>query len=92
MANKARRSLRYRLESGGLKKKNVRSAWAPIEDERAVKPAVSAYLQFSTNRHASGDFKNIALPERSKLIAKEWKALSEGEKKVGLYEAAVLQG
>ncbi|KAK0949118.1 hypothetical protein LTR91_026715 [Friedmanniomyces endolithicus] len=31
-------------------------------------------------RHASGDFKSIALLDRSKLIGKEWKALSEGEK------------
>lgn len=37
------------------------------------------------NRHASGDFKGISIPDSSKLIAAEWKALSEDEKTVCLF-------
>ncbi|KAK0335950.1 hypothetical protein LTR59_002000 [Friedmanniomyces endolithicus] len=54
--------------------------WRPIHDERAAKHFRPPYILFSMARHASGDFKSIALLDRSKLIGKEWKALSEGEK------------
>jgi hypothetical protein len=77
-ANNARRSLRRKL---GDKVKGT-SKYKPIKDERLVKRPVTSYLQFSINRQASGDFRNIPVSERSKLISKEWKALSEGEKKV----------
>ncbi len=43
---------------------------------------MTAYVQFSINRQASGDFANIKVPDRAKLIGAEWKALSEGEKEV----------
>ena len=56
--------------------------YSQIKDERAVKRPASSYIQFSINRQASGDFKNISVGERAKLIGKEWKALSESEKKV----------
>lgn len=49
-----------------------------------MKRPVSAYIQFSINRQNSGDFKNIAIAQRAKLIGQEWKALSESDKKVGL--------
>lgn len=49
-----------------------------------MKRPASSYLQFSINRQASGDFRNIPVSERGKLIGKEWKALSESEKKVGV--------
>lgn len=39
-------------------------------------------MQFSISRQASGDFQNIAVQERAKLISQEWKALSEEEKQV----------
>ncbi|KAK0272751.1 hypothetical protein LTR35_012717 [Friedmanniomyces endolithicus] len=54
--------------------------WRSIHDERAAKHSRTPYILFSIARHASGDFKSIALMDRSKLIGKEWKALSEGEK------------
>lgn len=58
--------------------------YAPIQDERLVKRPVTAYIQFSINRNASGDFRNISLGERAKLIGQEWRALNESEKKVRL--------
>lgn len=79
-ANNARASLRRKLEKELPKGK--RSKWLPIHDERAVKRPLNRYAQFSTNRHASGDFKNISLAERGRLIAQEWKALSDQEKQV----------
>lgn len=59
-----------------------KSKWVELQDERRPKRPQSPYLSFSVNRQASGDFANIQLPQRAKLIAQEWKALSEGEKSV----------
>lgn len=39
-------------------------------------------MLFSTDRQSSGDFANIKIADRSKLIAQEWKSLSESEKEV----------
>jgi hypothetical protein len=47
-----------------------------------VKRPESGYLKFSIERRASGDFKNIALGDATKLITQEWKDLSDGDKKV----------
>jgi hypothetical protein len=88
-ANAARASLRRKLEANPDHKRK-RSAWPPIRDERATKRPLNAYAQFSVNRNASGDFKNIRLGERSKLIAEEWKALSADEKKVCQLTSLVL--
>ena len=76
-ANNARSQLRRRKLA-----KPRSSTWSPIQDDRAVKRPASAYIQFTINRHASGDFKNIPLAERARLMAQEWKALAESEKKV----------
>ncbi|KAK5120526.1 hypothetical protein LTR85_006181 [Meristemomyces frigidus] len=78
-ANRARTTLRRKSKAVETGKRKI-GQWPAIHDERAVKRPLSAFAQFTTNRHASGDFKNITLPERSKLIAQEWKALSENEK------------
>ena len=75
-ANRARAQIRRKLDLKGTQK------YSSIKDERAVKRPATSYIQFMVNRQASGDFKNIAIPERARLIAKEWKALSESEKKV----------
>jgi len=77
-ANRARKTLRRKLPV----KKNRRSPWAAIQDERAAKAPLSSYVQFMINRTASGDFKNIRPTERVKLIGQEWHALSETEKNV----------
>ncbi|KAK3700953.1 hypothetical protein LTR37_015659 [Vermiconidia calcicola] len=76
VANLARAQLRRKL---GDKAKGT-TRYPHISDQRAVKRPASAFIQFSVNRQASGDFKNIAVTERVKLIAQEWKALNEGEK------------
>lgn len=78
MANSARAKLRRRLVT-------KRSAWKKIEDERAGKPRVSSYAAFVVERHASGDLKDIAFSERSKLLSQEWKALDASEKKVSFF-------
>ena len=77
LANRARHQLRRKLNLKGTRK------YVQIKDERAVKRPASSYLQFSINRQASGDFRNIPVSQRAKLIGQEWKALSESEKKVG---------
>lgn len=77
MANRARHALKRKLN---LKKGSTK--WNQIQDERAVKRPLTPYIQFSVDRHASGDFRNIGIGERAKLIGQEWKALSESEKKV----------
>lgn len=79
VANAARRSIRRRLRGT---EKSISRKWSNINDERGVKRATTAYIQFSVSRQASGDFSHISLPERSKLIGQEWKALSEDEKQV----------
>ncbi|KAK3720326.1 hypothetical protein LTR37_003737 [Vermiconidia calcicola] len=76
VANLARAQLRRKL---GDKAKHT-TRYSQISDQRAVKRPASAFIQFSVNRQASGDFKNIAVTERVKLIAQEWKALDESEK------------
>jgi hypothetical protein len=76
IANLARAKLRRSLGAKGTKK------WPAIKDERHVKQASNAFMQFNVSRQASGDFKNIALPERAKLIGQEWKVLSDEEKLV----------
>ena len=86
IANTARASLRRQED----RKKGKATKFPVIHDERAVKRGMTAFLQFSINRHASGDFKNIQLGERAKLIGQEWKALNEEEKKVSFYLLSVL--
>lgn len=76
LANRARHQLRRKLNVKGTSK------YSQIKDERAVKRPASSFIQFSINRQASGDFRNIPVAERAKLIGQEWKALSESEKKV----------
>jgi len=66
-------------------KKVVRSIPAnlkPIKDERRVKLARSAWTFFCSERRSSGDFKDISVTDASKLLAEEWKALTDSEKQV----------
>lgn len=53
-----------------------------IEDHRMPKGRLNAYLIFFAARQKSGDFRNIAATERTKLTGQEWKALSTDEKEV----------
>lgn len=83
-ANRARASLRRKLPSEKNKGKRISTKWPEIKDERRAKRPLTAYVQFTINRNATGDFRNIKISERAKLIGQEWKTLSEDEKQVGL--------
>lgn len=77
-ANKARTRLR-RLAADGKK-----SQFAPIKDARLLKRPTSSYLQYHTERLASGDFRNVSTTQAARDISTEFKALSASEKKVSL--------
>lgn len=53
-----------------------------IKDDRIVKLPLNAYAFFFKERHASGDFKGMAVAESGKLVGREWKELAASEKKV----------
>ena len=74
-ANKARKALKSRLKS---------SSFPKLHDERLVTGPRTAYVNFSAQRHRSGDFAGMSITEASKLISAEWRALSESDKKVSL--------
>jgi hypothetical protein len=57
-----------------------------LVDDRQPKRGTNAFAVFAAERHLSGDFKGLAVTEASKLAAEEWKALSEGEKKVRRFQ------
>ncbi|KAK5717825.1 hypothetical protein LTR15_008666 [Elasticomyces elasticus] len=73
-ANRARLTLKRKRNKKGS------HTWSQIHDERAVKRPLTTFAQFNVNRQASGDFTNIRLPDRTRLIAQEWKALDQEEK------------
>ncbi|GAB7338902.1 hypothetical protein MBLNU457_5584t1 [Dothideomycetes sp. NU457] len=78
VANAARSRLR---KTEKKRKATAYSQWPAIEDDRQVPhPGNHPFLLFSNDRRASGDFKNIALADVSKLLGQEWKALGESEK------------
>lgn len=53
-----------------------------MRDERLVPGRKPAYIFFTMERMATEDFKKISLPDRTRLIAKEWNELPEADKKV----------
>ena len=53
-----------------------------MQDDRQVKGQISAYILFCKERYASGDFKGLKVTEGARLAGREWKALSNEEKKV----------
>ncbi|PPJ60292.1 hypothetical protein CBER1_01319 [Cercospora berteroae] len=73
LANLARAQLRRQYPT-------QKGKWAELSDERRPKRPTTAYLNFGIDRQSSGDFANIKVTERSKLISQEWKALSQNEK------------
>ena len=74
-ANNARKSL------GRLLKRPRK--FPPLHDERLVKRPMPSYMLFHKARSDTGDYKHMALQERVRLIAKEWRELGPTEKKVG---------
>ncbi|KAL9107999.1 MAG: hypothetical protein Q9227_007214 [Pyrenula ochraceoflavens] len=76
VANQARGSLRTLARKDG---KGVKPS--PLRDERLVKSPSSAFLYFTKDRHASGDFRGVAVSEAAKLVGREWKGLSQNQQK-----------
>ncbi|KAH6615077.1 hypothetical protein C7974DRAFT_403213 [Boeremia exigua] len=79
IANNARARLRRTL-SATRKTPGIPAHCQSIVDERAVKRPVSAWTAFNVERSPSSDFKGLLLPQVSKLLSEEWKALSASEK------------
>lgn len=70
-----------RLNKGGVTSSKV----SKINDDRLLKRPPPAFLLFTQDRWASGDFKNVAAQEAAKLISAEWKKLSSSEREVRSY-------
>ncbi|KAH7114411.1 hypothetical protein B0J11DRAFT_135882 [Dendryphion nanum] len=77
LANNARNLLKKLLPS----KNNSSPPHTQIilDDRRTTRP-LNAWVLYYRERVTSGDFKGIAVSESCKLISKEWKALTVGEK------------
>lgn len=73
-ANQARKSL------GRLLKKP--RSYHPLHDERLVNLPLTSFMRFHLERLDSGDYKHMTIPERGRLIGREWRELSASEKKV----------
>jgi hypothetical protein len=80
IANNARNQLRKKLAA----RKGRPAYTEKLIDDRRVRPP-NAYNIFFIERYATGDMKGIKVTEAAKLIASEWKVLSEAEKKVRVH-------
>ena len=58
--------------------------YSNLKDERLVRRPTTAYIAFYKSRYASGDFKGLKVVEASRLIGREYKALSAAEKKASV--------
>lgn len=61
-----------------------------VKDERQPKKFTSAFIDFSVERHRSGDLKHMSLADAARLVGQEWKSLNDADKKVGLTRSSVL--
>ena len=78
-ANHARQSLATQARKTTNSKRN---GFHYIKDDRLVTRPRNAYSYFLQERHSTGDYKGMTIVEAAKLIAREWKGLSDGQKKV----------
>ena len=53
-----------------------------LKDDRQVTGSRSAYIYFFLSRSKSGDFRGMTRPVAASLIGREWKALTDEQKKV----------
>ena len=60
---------------------------SPLKDDRQVPGHRSAYIYFFTSRSESGDFRGMAAPVAAGLAGREWKALTDEQKKVRRLES-----
>ena len=65
-----------------LKRLGVKGFRNKLQDGRQVKRSIGCYGIFVKERFGSGDFMHIKFPDATKLIAAEWKTLSDAEKEV----------
>lgn len=78
-ANNARVQLRKKFAG---KFKGTVANTRSIDDDRMPKRPRPGWTFFFSERQASSDFQGISVPERSRLISAEWKALNASEKQV----------
>lgn len=76
-ANLARLQLNKKLSERNSKKK-----YKQLRDERRVRGRRSAWVDFYRSRFLTGDYNNMKVSVAIALAAREWKGLSEAEKKV----------
>ncbi|KAK5091063.1 hypothetical protein LTR05_001243 [Lithohypha guttulata] len=86
-ANNARRQLKKIWQSKHPTPKHNKE-FPLLKDDRLVTRPTGAYAYFTRDRFASGDFARMHVPEASKLIAREWRALSATEKEKYEQQAA----
>jgi hypothetical protein len=43
---------------------------------------MSAYFHFNVEKMTNGDLNGMAIPERARLVKRDWETLSDTEKKV----------
>ena len=78
-ANHARQQLATQARKATNSK---RHGFHYIKDDRLVTRPRNAYSYFLQERHSTGDYKGMTVVEAAKLIAREWKGLSDAQKKV----------
>ena len=71
----------------GLLQRHNKKRVSRIKDDRLVKRPQNTFSRFLKERHASGDFKGIKLSEATGLIAREFKGLTDSEKKVSSWSS-----
>ncbi|KAI9779037.1 MAG: hypothetical protein M1816_003766 [Peltula sp. TS41687] len=79
VANNARRALNN-LQANQKPGSPRSRKFPPIKDQRQPKRTTTQYTLFFTDRHRSGDFRHMPIPEAAKLIGREWRELSANDK------------
>ena len=78
---------RNNLARHALSRRGVESRKRPIKDDRRVtrpRPPVAFFLK---DRFDSGDFKGMIVKEAVGLVGREWKGLTDSEKKVSSWSS-----
>ena len=84
LANEARRKLNAlrKLPKDSPKQQAVTKPVQILRDDRKPRRPLTPYFQYSQERHVSGDFQGVSIPEFSKAVSREWKAMGAQEKEV----------
>lgn len=73
---------RLSAQRHGKSNQRVTRRFPLLRDDRQLKRPVSGYIQFVADRWATGEFKNTTPAAAASQISRDWKALSESERKV----------